>query len=141
VQYVCHRVAVTYLGQIVEEGSVEVIFRYPRHPYSQALISAYLFPDPHHRRVGNPVASALQGEIYRARSTCRSAAVSRAAARMPMPPAEPRRSCLSRARMGASCAAIASSRPDRRVKAERNPSLPEPENCLRRRCRVPRKSS
>jgi oligopeptide/dipeptide ABC transporter ATP-binding protein len=63
VQYVCHRVAVTYFGQIVEEGSVEVIFRYPRHPYSQALISAYLFPDPHHRRVGNPVASALQGEI------------------------------------------------------------------------------
>jgi oligopeptide/dipeptide ABC transporter ATP-binding protein len=63
VQYVCHRVAVMYLGQIVEEGSVEEIFRRPRHPYSQALLSAHLFPDPSHRRVDNPVASALQGEI------------------------------------------------------------------------------
>jgi oligopeptide/dipeptide ABC transporter ATP-binding protein len=63
VQYVCHRVAVMYLGQIVEEGSVEEIFRRPRHPYSQALLSAHLFPDPSHRRVDNPVAPALQGEI------------------------------------------------------------------------------
>ena len=63
VQYICHRVAVMYLGQIVEEGSVEEIFLHPRHPYSQALLSAHLFPDPSHRRVDNPVASALQGEI------------------------------------------------------------------------------
>jgi peptide/nickel transport system ATP-binding protein len=34
VPYVCHRAAVMYLGQIVEEGSVEEIFRPPRHPYS-----------------------------------------------------------------------------------------------------------
>jgi oligopeptide/dipeptide ABC transporter ATP-binding protein len=63
VRYLCHRVAVMYLGQIVEEGTVEEVFATPRHPYSQALLSAHLFPDPSHRRVDHPVASALQGEI------------------------------------------------------------------------------
>jgi oligopeptide/dipeptide ABC transporter ATP-binding protein len=52
-----------YLGQIVEEGTVEQVFGNPRHPYSQALLSAHLFPDPTHRRVDHPVPAALQGEI------------------------------------------------------------------------------
>jgi oligopeptide/dipeptide ABC transporter ATP-binding protein len=63
VRYLCQRVAVMYLGQIVEEGTVEQVFGNPRHPYSQALLSAHLFPDPAHRRVDYPVPAALQGEI------------------------------------------------------------------------------
>lgn len=63
VRYVCQRVAVMYLGQIVEEGTVEEVFTAPQHPYSQALLSAHLFPDPENRRVENPEPSALEGEI------------------------------------------------------------------------------
>lgn len=63
VRYLCQRVAVMYLGQIVEEGSVAQVFQSPRHPYSQALLSAHLFPDPQRRRVDNPVPDQLQGEI------------------------------------------------------------------------------
>lgn len=63
VRYLCHRVTVMYLGQIVEEGTVEEVFNAPLHPYSQALLSAHLFPDPTHRRVDHRVAAALQGEI------------------------------------------------------------------------------
>ena len=63
VRYLCQRVAVMYLGQIVEEGTVEQVFSNPRHPYSRALLSAHLFPDPTRRRVDNPVAEALSGEI------------------------------------------------------------------------------
>ncbi len=63
VEYICHRVAVMYLGQIVEYGTKEQIFRTPRHPYSQALLSAHLFPDPENRRVERADRSTLQGEI------------------------------------------------------------------------------
>jgi peptide/nickel transport system ATP-binding protein len=63
VRYLCQRVAVMYLGQIVEEGTVEQVFSTPRHPYSAALLSAHLFPDPTNRRVDHPVPAALQGEI------------------------------------------------------------------------------
>lgn len=63
VRYVCQRVAVMYLGQIVEEGTVEEVFTRPLHPYSQALLAAHLFPDPDNRRVEHPEPSALEGEI------------------------------------------------------------------------------
>jgi peptide/nickel transport system ATP-binding protein len=63
VRYLCQRVAVMYLGQIVEEGTVEQVFTTPQHPYSRALLSAHLMPDPTHRRVDHPVPAALQGEI------------------------------------------------------------------------------
>ena len=63
VRFLCQRVAVMYLGQIVEEGTVEQVFTAPQHPYSRALLSAHLFPDPTHRRVDHPEEAALQGEI------------------------------------------------------------------------------
>ena len=63
VRYLCHRVAVMYLGQIVEEGTVKQVFERPSHPYSRALLAAHLFPDPSHRRVDHPVPASLQGEI------------------------------------------------------------------------------
>jgi len=40
VHYLCDRVAVMYLGRIVEEGSVADVFGDPRHPYTRALLSA-----------------------------------------------------------------------------------------------------
>ncbi|WP_376088878.1 ABC transporter ATP-binding protein [Roseomonas sp. CCTCC AB2023176] len=46
VRQVCDRVAVMYLGRVVEEGRTEDIFTAPRHPYTRALITAALPPRP-----------------------------------------------------------------------------------------------
>ncbi|MEK7438740.1 MAG: ABC transporter ATP-binding protein [Pseudomonadota bacterium] len=47
VEYLAHGIAVMYLGRIVERGSVDAVLRTPRHPYTQALLSAVptLAPD------------------------------------------------------------------------------------------------
>ena len=46
VRHLCDRVAVMYLGQIVEVGPADQLFSNPRHPYTQALISAIPKPEP-----------------------------------------------------------------------------------------------
>lgn len=46
VRHISDRVAVMYLGQIVETGTAQEIFSAPIHPYARALISSVLFPDP-----------------------------------------------------------------------------------------------
>jgi oligopeptide transport system ATP-binding protein len=46
VRHICSRIAVMYLGKIVEMGETDAIFAAPAHPYTRALLSAIPVPDP-----------------------------------------------------------------------------------------------
>ena len=46
IEHICHRVAVLYLGNIVEYGTVDEIFNNNVHPYSKALLASVMVPDP-----------------------------------------------------------------------------------------------
>ncbi|MBV9079192.1 MAG: ABC transporter ATP-binding protein, partial [Methylobacteriaceae bacterium] len=63
VRYLCHRIAVMYLGQVVEIGTSQEVFARPRHPYTRALLAAHLTPDPTRRRVDRVATERLEGEI------------------------------------------------------------------------------
>jgi oligopeptide/dipeptide ABC transporter ATP-binding protein len=58
-KFFCDRIAIMYLGRIVEIGATEEIFRDPKHPYTQALLAAIPDPDPSTSRAKE----LLQGEI------------------------------------------------------------------------------
>ncbi|MEE1843594.1 dipeptide ABC transporter ATP-binding protein [Streptomyces sp. NPDC088190] len=60
VRYISDRIAVMYLGHIVETGDTESIFSDPQHPYTRALLSAIPVPDPRRERTRERVV--LQGE-------------------------------------------------------------------------------
>ena len=59
VQFLCDRVAVMYLGRVVESASTEVLFARPQHPYTQSLLAAAPSIDPRKRRTQSP----LQGDV------------------------------------------------------------------------------
>jgi len=50
-RHMCNRIAVMYLGKIVERGPTEEVVRKPMHPYTEALIAAVPVPDPTSRRI------------------------------------------------------------------------------------------
>jgi len=59
IRHICDRVAVMYLGQIVELGEKEEIFEHPKHPYTRSLLSSIPVPDP--RLSGDR--EVLQGDV------------------------------------------------------------------------------
>ena len=54
VEYIANRVAVMYVGKLVEVASTEDLFAKPRHPYTEALLSAIPKPDPRLRAKAHP---------------------------------------------------------------------------------------
>ena len=49
VKHVSDDIAVMYLGKIVEQADAQEIYKFPRHPYTEALLSAIPIPDPSRR--------------------------------------------------------------------------------------------
>ena len=58
-RHIAHRIAIVYLGRVMEIGSAREIVETPRHPYTEALLSAVPDPDPRQRRQR----IVLQGDI------------------------------------------------------------------------------
>ena len=59
VQYISHRVAVMYVGKLVELAPTDKLFTEPKHPYTQALLSSVPVPNPEVRSRGE----SLKGEV------------------------------------------------------------------------------
>src|SRR5271170_645546 len=89
VRHVSHRIAVLYLGRLVEIGPADALFRAPRHPYAKALIAALPIADPDLEQAR--VAPTLDGD--------------------PPSPLDPPSGCAFRTRCGHAVARCAAERP------------------------------
>ena len=65
VQHISHRVAVMYLGRIVELADKRDLFATPQHPYTETLLAAVPVPDPRARRVQVAPAGEVPSPIHR----------------------------------------------------------------------------
>ncbi|HYM40695.1 MAG TPA: ABC transporter ATP-binding protein [Thermoplasmata archaeon] len=62
-RYMSDRIAVMYLGRVVEEAPTEQIIAHPTHPYTRALLSAVPIPDPEHVYSAVPIRGELPSPI------------------------------------------------------------------------------
>ncbi|MCD6599465.1 MAG: ABC transporter ATP-binding protein [Dehalococcoidia bacterium] len=70
-RYICDRIAIMYLGKVVEIGPTEVIYSKPIHPYTRALISAVPVPDPTVKMEEIPIKGYVPVSVTDAFSSCR----------------------------------------------------------------------
>ena|SRR5271167_1228915 len=59
VEHISHRIAIMYLGRIVEYADKETVFKNPLHPYTEALLAAVPVPNPRVKRKSHH----LQGDV------------------------------------------------------------------------------
>ena len=62
-RHICDRVAVMYLGRVVELGDVDTVINRPLHPYTRALIGAVPVPDPALKRIGEVISGEIPSPI------------------------------------------------------------------------------
>jgi len=70
-RYICDRIAIMYLGKIVEIAPTEVIYSKPIHPYTRALITAVPVPDPTAKMEEIPIRGYVPVSVTDAFSNCR----------------------------------------------------------------------
>ncbi len=70
VSYLSDRIAVMYLGRIVEQGPAEALYRSPHHPYTESLLQAMLIRHPDHRNANAPLAAGDLPDPARPPSGC-----------------------------------------------------------------------